>query len=102
MSKYGYFGQLKAKPGKADELIQILLTAAKDPQSMKGCHHYIVGKDVADENTIWISELWESKEAHGESLKHEETRALIAKAMPLIDGMPQKGIEMNVVGGLGS
>ncbi|MEQ8688665.1 MAG: putative quinol monooxygenase [Imperialibacter sp.] len=100
-TKYGLFGKLKAKPGKGDELIAILMENAQADTRMPGCLQYLIGKDPDNEDSILISEVWETKEDHANSLKLESVRAAIAKAMPLLDGMPEKGIVWEVVGGLG-
>lgn len=92
---------LKAKEGKADELVSILLQASESVSSAKGCHLYIVSKDSQDENTIWITEVWDTKEDHDASLQNEEVRKLISKGMPLIDGQPEGGSEFKVMGGAG-
>ncbi|WP_339810767.1 putative quinol monooxygenase [uncultured Imperialibacter sp.] len=100
-TKYGLFGKLKAKPGKGDELIAILMENAQTDSPMPGCLQYLIGKDPDNEELILISEVWETKEDHANSLKLESVRAAIARAMPLLDGMPEKGIVWEVVGGLG-
>jgi quinol monooxygenase YgiN len=33
-----------------------------------GCFSYIVAKDSADENVIWVTEAWESVTSHDASL----------------------------------
>lgn len=101
MNKYGYSGQLRAKPGKTDELIEILLSTTGQSPAMAGCQLYAVGKDANDEHIIHITEIWDSKEAHDNSLKDEAIRASISRAMPLLDGMPEKGMETIIVGGIG-
>jgi quinol monooxygenase YgiN len=100
-NKYGLFGQLKAKPGKGDELMAILMESTTADTGMPGCLQYLIGKDPDNEDLILISEVWETKEDHANSLKLESVRAAIAKAMPLLDGMPERGITWEVVGGLG-
>ena len=100
-SKYGLHGSLPAKEGKADELVSILLKASKLVSNAKGCHLYIISKDAEDKNKIWVTEVWDSKEDHDNSLQNEEVRKLISKAMPLIDGEPGKGFELEVIGGAG-
>lgn len=100
-SKYGLHGKLKAKEGKADELISILLQASKLVSSAKGCHLYIISKDKQDNNLVWVTEVWDSKEDHDTSLQNDEVRKLISKGMPLVDGQPEGGSEFNIVGGAG-
>jgi quinol monooxygenase YgiN len=60
---------------------------------------------VKDENAIWITEVWDSKESHTASLTLPEVKAAIAKARPIIAGFgdyfttaPVGGIGLNVQG----
>ena len=97
--KYGCFGSLKAKPGHRDEVVQILLTASKGVAAA-GCHLYVVGVAPDDDQTIWVDELWDSKEQHDASLQLPEVRAAIGRAMPMLTG-EFTSQEFAVVGGLG-
>lgn len=100
-TKYGLHGCLTAKAGEAIALSRILLQAAKLMEKTKGCELYMVSVDKDDPNAIWVTEIWKSKTDHDASLKQEAVRDLIAKAMPLLDDAPQKGQELNILGGLG-
>ncbi len=100
MNKYGLYGKFKTQKGKRDELISILLQASKLVSTAKGCHQYIIYKDAGDENSVFVSEIWDSKEDHDNSLKIEGCMELISKAMPLIDGKPE-GTSLEVNGGKG-
>lgn len=101
MKKYGYQGKLKAKTGKGAELAEILLEAAESISGVKGCHMYMVSLDVADRDIIWVTEVWDSKEDHDNSLKAPGVKELIGRAMPLFDAQPQKGQELEIIGGYG-
>ena len=81
---YGLIGQFSAKPGQRDALIAILLEGTG---GMPGCLSYIVAKDVADPDAIWITEVWDSQASHTASLKLPSVRAAIAKGRPLIAGI---------------
>ena len=94
------FGEFKSKEGEREKLISILLDAAKLVSTAKGCHHYIIYKDTKNENCVFVSEIWDSKEDHDNSLKIEGCMELISKAMPLIDGKPG-GTALEVIGGKG-
>jgi quinol monooxygenase YgiN len=63
---YGQIGKMIALPGKRDELIALLL---ENVDAMPGCLSYIVAADATDENAIWVTEAWDSKESHDGSLK---------------------------------
>ena len=101
MTKYGLHGHLKATKGNDEKLAEILLKAAELVAKAKGCHLYLISRDTDEQDTIWITEVWDSKEDHDNSLKADEVRALIGQAMPLLDGMPQGGQVLDVLGGFG-
>lgn len=98
--KYGLFGTLKAQHGKGEELLEILKQASSAMSNVKGCQLYVVGQDSTDENLVRIFETWDSKEDHDNSLQSPEAQELIQKAMPLLDGAPEKGVELQVAGGV--
>jgi quinol monooxygenase YgiN len=98
---YLLHGKLTAKVGHRDELANILLDASKLVAAVKGCKIYVIGKDHGDQNSVYVTEIWDSKEDHDNSLKVENVRQLIIKAMPVVEGLPQKGQELEILGGIG-
>ncbi len=80
---YGLIGQMKAAPGKRDELMAIL---AEGTGTMPGNIAYLVGADLADPDGIWITEYWTDKAAHDASLKLPAVQEAIRKGRPLIAG----------------
>jgi len=101
MQKYLLHGKLTAKTGYRDQLASYLLEAAQLVSVVKGCRLYVIGKDESDINAVYVTEIWDSKEDHDNSLKLESTRELITKAMQILDGQPTKGQELEVIGGTG-
>ncbi|MBD1399032.1 antibiotic biosynthesis monooxygenase [Pontibacter sp. JH31] len=99
--KYGLHGKLKATAGNGEKLAAILLEASQLVSTAKGCHLYLISKDRKEEEAVWVTEVWDSKEDHDNSLNVEGVRALISQAMPILDGMPQKGQELEILGGAG-
>lgn len=78
---YGLIGKATAVAGKRDELIAILLAGVS---GMPGCLSYVVAKDPADENVLWITEVWDRQESHTASLSLPSVREAIAMGRPLI------------------
>ncbi|HEX9807482.1 MAG TPA: antibiotic biosynthesis monooxygenase [Alteraurantiacibacter sp.] len=78
---FGMIGQMKSVPGKRDELIGYLLEGSGQ---MPGNLVYIVAKDAADPEAVWITEVWRSKADHAASLSLPQVRDVIAKARPII------------------
>lgn len=94
---FGLIGKMIAVPGKREELIAVLLDGIAE---MPGCLSYVVSRDPADDDGIWISEVWRDAESHRESLSLPAVTAAIAKGRPLIKefGFHQ---EVEPVGGFG-
>ena len=98
--KYGYIASMKAQPGHRDDVVAILVSGA-DGLRQSGCLSYIVSVSPTDDDTIWVTEAWESKERHRASLELPETKAAIAQTMPMLTG-EFTSQELEVVGGLGA
>jgi quinol monooxygenase YgiN len=96
---YGYLGSMKVKPGHRDDVVAILLDGIDGLRAV-GCEAYIVGIAATDDDTIWVSEVWQSKAHHDASLQLPEVRASIEKVMPMLTGQFTSQ-EVSVVGGLG-
>ena len=96
---YGYIASMKTKPGHRNEVVDILLSGA-DGLRQAGCDLYVVSVSDTDDVTIWVSEVWQSKQKHDASLQLPDTKAAIGKAMPMLTG-EFTGQEVTVVGGLG-
>lgn len=94
---YGLIGRFLAAEGKREELIAILL---EQDGGMEGCLSYVVARDPADPNGIWISEVWDSAENHKASLTLPSVQDAITRARPLIAGFDQH-FETEPVGGIG-
>jgi quinol monooxygenase YgiN len=67
---------------------------------MPGCLSYIVAEDMADADTLIVTEAWDSKQSHAESLSLPAVQAAIAKGRPLIAGFDRIA-EMVPLGGVG-
>lgn len=100
-NNYLLHGKFTAKSGFVDELANILIEASQLVSTAKGCQLYVVSRDKNDPNSVYVTEIWDSKDDHDNSLKIEGVRELIMKAMPMIDGKPQKGQELEILGGTG-
>lgn len=80
---HGLIGKMTAVPGQRDALIATLLEGIG---GMPGCLSYVVARDPADADAVWITEVWDSAEHHKASLSLPQVQAAIAKARPIIAG----------------
>ncbi len=80
---FGLIGKMRAAPGRRDELIAII---SGGTDGMPGCRSYVLAEDLADADLIWITEIWESEDAHKASLQLQTVKDGIEKGRPLIAG----------------
>ncbi|MFI7078528.1 putative quinol monooxygenase [Micromonospora sp. NPDC049903] len=90
---------MRTRPGHRDEVAAILLDGVEGLRAA-GCHLYVVGVSDTDPDLVVVNEVWQSREHHARSLQLPETKAAIARAMPLLTG-EFTGQETTVRGGLG-
>ncbi|HTV69023.1 MAG TPA: putative quinol monooxygenase [Rhizobiaceae bacterium] len=94
---FGLIGKMRAQPGQRDALIKLMLEGSG---GMPGCKSYVVAKDPADVDAIWITEVWADEASHKASLNIPAVQATIAKARPLIAGFDSY-VTTEPVGGVG-
>jgi quinol monooxygenase YgiN len=92
-------GRLAAKPGRRDDLLA-LLQQPEQAGPMPGCRLYLVAIDEADPDGVWVTEVWESEQAHGASLQLETVTQLIAQARPLLDVAGFKQQRLTAIAGV--
>jgi quinol monooxygenase YgiN len=92
---YGLIGSMTAVSGRRDDLIAILTEAASN---MPGCLSYVVAKDAKDENRVWVTEVWDSKESHDASLSLPSVTKAISQARPMISAFGSQVITTPVGG----
>jgi quinol monooxygenase YgiN len=94
---YGLIGKMNAVPGLRDALAEILLDGT---QAMPGCLSYVIARDPADDNALWITEVWDNQSSHKASLSLPSVQAAIAKGRPMIAGFSNR-VETEPLGGIG-
>jgi quinol monooxygenase YgiN len=94
---YGLIGKMMTVPGQRDAFVDILLNGTTQ---MPGCLSYVVAKDPADENALWITEVWKDKASHEASLSLPGVKEAIARGRPLIAGFGDR-IITTPIGGVG-
>jgi len=93
---FGLIGTMRAQPGKRDALLATLLRSS---DAMPGCLNYIVAKDPADADAIWVTEVWVDAASHKASLALPAVQAAIAEARPMIAGF-DSSVATEPVGGV--
>lgn len=78
---FGLISRIDCVAGERDALIKILIDGTS---AMPGCLSYVVAKDAAEPDAIWVTEIWQSREHHRASLSLRSVREAIAKGKLLI------------------
>lgn len=94
--RFATVGTLETQPGQRDAVIAILTRPNPDLRTA-GCLYYEVGIHHEEPDTVFVTELWESAEAHEAALQLPSVRAAIAEAMPMLTGH-MGGHQFSVVG----
>lgn len=94
---YGLIGKILVVPGEREALIDMLLEGVA---GMPGCLSYIVARDLADDDAIWVTEVWDSQASHQASLGLPAVQEAIRRGRPLIAGFGER-FETQPVGGHG-
>jgi quinol monooxygenase YgiN len=92
---YGIIAKIVALPGKRQALENILL---KSTSGMPGCFSYVVASDLADENTVWVTEVWDTKENHDASLLLPAVKEAIENARILVASFSQVAVTAPIGG----
>lgn len=89
-------GTLSVKPGQRDTVLAIL-TRSNPELLQAGCLLYEVGISEDSPDTVFVTELWTSAQAHQASLQLPSVQEAIAEAMPQLTG-EMGGFRFDVVG----
>jgi quinol monooxygenase YgiN len=87
-------------PGKQHELAEIMKQAVERVRQAPGCILYLVSVTPEEPDAVFVTEVWQSQEAHDASPQDEQTRALIARARPLLGCSPE-GFEITPLAAVG-
>jgi quinol monooxygenase YgiN len=78
---YGLIVKMTLAAGRREEMIALLKESAA---AMPGCLSYVVAKDAADENILWVTEVWESAASHDASLSLPAVKNVIPQAKSMV------------------
>jgi quinol monooxygenase YgiN len=92
---WGLIAKITLLPGRRDEMVEILKESAA---VMQGCLSYVVAKDATDENTIWVTEVWDSMASHDTSLSLPAVKNAIPKGKAIVSNFEKIAVTSPVWG----
>jgi quinol monooxygenase YgiN len=93
---YGLIGKIRCVPGRRGDVAALLSGGSRQ---MPGCLSYIVAEDPADNDALWVTEVWDSEASHRGSLDLPSVKEAISKGRPLIAGFELQ-VKTRPVGGV--
>lgn len=93
---HGFHATIKARPGKGEAVLDILKGAPA--RSHDDCVVFLIGRSSGDQDVIYVTEGWTSREAHARFFNSYAGQACVAALGPLIDGEPRYLDEVPVCG----
>jgi quinol monooxygenase YgiN len=93
---YGLIGKMRCVPGRRSDVAALLSGGSRQ---MPGCLSYIVAEDPADNDALWVTEVWDNEASHKASLELPSVKEAIAKGRPLIAGF-ELSVKTRPVGGV--
>jgi quinol monooxygenase YgiN len=92
---WGLIAKITLLPGRRDEMIEIL---KENAAGMPGCLSYVVAKDASDENTIWVTEVWDSMASHDASLSLPAVKNAIPRGKAIVSNFEKIAVTRPVWG----
>jgi quinol monooxygenase YgiN/mannose-6-phosphate isomerase-like protein (cupin superfamily) len=101
MDRVGRYAKATAKPGQGQGLAERLLAVADGLRSVPGCELYVINRAADEPDTVWVTEIWTSREALDASLETDATKAQIPEVLALVAGGGFERIDVVPLGGVG-
>ncbi|HEY7288523.1 MAG TPA: antibiotic biosynthesis monooxygenase [Vicinamibacterales bacterium] len=87
---YGFRATMTARPGKGNELVELLLAATTDgPAASDACVVFLVGRSASNHDVVHVTEGWTTREAHAANFASDRAKAFTARVAPLVGGEVQ-------------
>lgn len=77
---HGLIVRIAARPGRREEVAALMVSGGAPP----GCRSFVVAKDPADPDALWITEVWDSEQAWKASFDRPEVKASLDRMVPLV------------------
>ena len=100
MARFVQHTKLVAKKGAADKLVAKFIEAADIQRDNEACELMLVGKSEADEDVVYVFEVW-SSELSWKEARESEVIAAWAKDMPALVAEWPSSTRITAIGGKG-
>ena len=78
---HGLIAKITVVPGKCEEMIGIVRESAAN---MPGCFSYVVARNSAHEDAIWVTEVWKTRARHDTSLLFPSMEKAVSRAKTIV------------------
>jgi quinol monooxygenase YgiN len=88
MAEFSVHGIMTAKPGRRDELVDLMRATVAALGDAPGLLDYTINTVLDDPDTLWMTQRWTSKAAHDTVTKTAANKAETARIMDLLAARP--------------
>ena len=81
---YGLIVKLTSASGRRADLIEVL--GGDDSHTIAGCLSFIVAEDTANEDVLWVTEVWANEAGHTASLERPPSKPGLPAIETLVAG----------------
>ncbi|QVI20099.1 antibiotic biosynthesis monooxygenase [Nocardia tengchongensis] len=85
---FSVYGRVSALPNQRDTVIELIHEAAQACGESSGLVAYSINAPINDPNSVWVTQLWVSKDAHDATTHRESVRAVSLRMVPLLAAPP--------------
>ncbi len=100
MSQVARNARTTAKPGRGQELAELLLGAAQEMSGDPGCELYLISRQTDDPDIVWVTELWRSQADLDACVQRIRGSDAVSEVMALVEASEM--IELDLLGGKGA
>ncbi|MFF0607775.1 putative quinol monooxygenase [Nocardia tengchongensis] len=85
---FSVYGRVSALPNQRDAVIELINEAARACGDSGGLVAYSINAPIDDPNSVWVTQLWVSKDAHDATTHSEPVRAVSLRMVSLLAAPP--------------
>lgn len=102
--RVGRLMTMAARPGLGERLAAALLDVATNLRGFAGCEVYLVSRDRADPDTVYVWEVWADEAASAAALNAAASAPAGSPSITDVLGMlagPPRRVDLDMLGGVG-
>ncbi|MFJ9371642.1 putative quinol monooxygenase [Nocardia sp. NPDC101769] len=85
---FSVYARVSAQPNQRDAVIELIKEAVRAGGDSSGLVAYSINAPIDDPDSVWVTQLWVSKDAHDATTRSEPVRAVSLQMVSLLAAPP--------------